>query len=165
MANYVKDCAKNNYRFLFDPAFQISRLDKEILQLGVDRAEIIIGNDYEMSLLKKKINLRGQKKIWITTYGAKGSKIEANNKTIPIPIAKPKVNRDPTGAGDAYRAGFLAGYLKGLPLEVCGRMGALSAVYTVEKFGTQTHRFKLTEFKKRYKNNFKESLSYEVCGA
>jgi len=79
---------------------------------------------------------------------------------ILIPIAKAKKVVDPTGAGDAYRAGFLAGYLKALALPVCGRMGALAAAYTVEKFGTQTHHFTLTQFKKRYKVNFGHELRY-----
>ena len=58
----------------------------------------------------------------------------------------------------AYRAGFLTGYLRGLALDVCGKMGAVAAVYTVEKYGTQTHRFNVKEFSERYKVNFNEKL-------
>lgn len=158
---FIQECSQYHYRYLFDPAFQIPRLSQKSLQLGVSRAEIVVGNDYEIALLKRKVKLNPTK-ILITTLGEKGSLIQKENQQFRIPAAKPKNVKDPTGAGDAYRAGFLAGYLKNLPLEVCGRMGALAAVYTVEKIGTQTHKFSLTEFKKRYKSNFKENLKYEI---
>ena len=91
--------------------------------------------------------------------GAKGSRIQQDKKSWNIPAAKPKKVVDPTGAGDAYRAGFLAGYLNNLPIEVCGRMGSIAAVYTVEKYGTTTHRFTKSEFAVRYKHNFGEGLN------
>lgn len=159
MGNFINQCCRDNYRFLLDPAFQIPRLKQSILQKGVSRAEIVIGNDYEISLLKKRVKLN-RKKIIITTFGDQGSLVEKGKEKFRIPIAKPKKVVDPTGAGDAYRGGFIAGYLKGLPLTVCGRMGALAAVYTVEKHGTQTYHFSLTEFKKRYKTNFGYELRY-----
>lgn len=133
MENYIDECVGKGVNFLFDPAFRLKLTKSQILKSGV---------------------------ILITTYGAKGSLIEKGFEAIKVPSAKPLNNSDPTGAGDAYRAGFLAGYLKKLPLAVCGRMGALTAVYTVEKFGTQTHKFSLTEFKKRYKTNFGYELRY-----
>jgi adenosine kinase len=71
-----------------------------------------------------------------------------------IPPAKPKSVIDPTGAGDAYRAGFLSGFFRDLPLGVCGRLGSLTAAYTVERQGTQTHRFSVKEFKDRFEMNF-----------
>jgi len=61
---------------------------------------------------------------------------------------------DPTGAGDAYRAGFVSGYLRGFPLDVCGQMGSVTAAYTVEKYGTQTHTFTKKEFIARYKEAY-----------
>lgn len=167
MENYINECAAAKCRFLFDPAFQTPRLKLASLKKGVMKAAVLIGNDYEISLLRKRLKLTKSQIlksgiILITTYGAKGSMIEKGFTAIKIPPAKPKSSGDPTGAGDAYRAGFTAGYLKNLPLAVCGRIGALAAVYTVEKFGTQTHKFSLTEFKKRYKSNFKEELNYEI---
>jgi adenosine kinase len=158
MENFIKYCCQKNIKFLLDPAFQIPRIKQKILQQGVNRAEIIIGNDYEIALLAKRVKLNRQK-IIITTLGRHGSRINCKGKSQIIPIARPKSEVNPTGAGDAYRAGFLAGYLKRLPLPVCGRMGALAAVYTVEKFGTQTHHFTLNQFKKRYQENFKQPLS------
>jgi len=124
----------------------------------------VIGNDYEIELLQRKTKLTKKEilennRILITTLGAKGSLIETKKDKFKIPPAKPKNTSDPTGAGDAYRAGFVAGYLKGFELPICGRMGAVTAVYTVEKYGTQTHKFTLKSFKDRYQENFGESLA------
>ena len=92
--------------------------------------------------------------ILITTLGSKGSIIEQRNDAMHIKPAKPKNTTDPTGAGDAFRSGFLAGYLRGFDLQTCGQMGSVAAVYTVEKYGTQTHEYTMTEFTKRYKENY-----------
>jgi len=75
-----------------------------------------------------------------------------------IPSAKPKNTSDPTGAGDAYRAGLIKGLLMGLPYDKIGRLAAVVSVYTVEKYGTQTHHFTWPQILKRYKENFKENL-------
>jgi len=73
---------------------------------------------------------------------------------VHIPPAKVTNTSDPTGAGDAYRGGFLAGYLRGFDLETCGKMGSVGAAYTVEKYGTVTHSFTIDEFSKRYHENY-----------
>jgi adenosine kinase len=164
MVRYLSEAKKSHCRYLFDPAFQIPRLPQEVLKAGILNSKIVIGNDYEIGLLVKYSGLtQGQMvdkgAVLISTAGAKGSFIMTANERLLIPRADAKGNVDPTGAGDAYRAGFLAGFIKNLPLETCGKMGALCAVYTVERFGTQTHHFGLTAFKKRYKQNFKEALN------
>jgi len=163
MGNFVSECIEEVIPFMFDPGMQLPRLSDEILKRGSANAKILIGNDYEISLLKNKLNIRKwnfQKKdqIIITTLGKEGSIIETAEKKISIPPAKPKEVLDPTGAGDAYRGGFLAGYLRKLPFEVCGRMGSLASIYTVEKYGTSTHKYSVAEFCGRYEKNFKEKL-------
>jgi adenosine kinase len=101
----------------------------------------------------------------VITKGEKGSEVYHEGhragvagKKIIIPPARPKAILDPTGAGDAYRAGFIKGLAMGWPLEKCGRLGAVTAVYTVEKYGTQTHRFTWPEVKERYEANYNEKL-------
>ncbi len=163
MVKYLAQARLARCPYLFDPAFQIPRLPQASLKNGILGAKIIIGNDYEIGLLTKYSGLTmGQMvdkgAVLISTAGAKGSIVMTKTERLLIPRAEAKSNVDPTGAGDAYRAGFLAGFVKNFPLEVCGKMGALAAAYTVERFGTQTHHFSLTAFKKRYKQNFKEAL-------
>ena len=112
--------------------------------------------------------------IVITTLGSKGSIVETRKDSIHVRPAKPKNVSDPTGAGAAYRAGFLAGYLRfianhsrsrpgleltGDELLTCGQMGSVAAVYTVEKYGTVTHRYTKDDFIKRYKTNYNILLS------
>lgn len=164
MINYVNQAVSAGTAYLFDPAVQIPRFSKEQLRRGVSHARVVIGNDYEIALLLKISGLTQKEilehSILISTGGAKGSLIITGQEKMLIPIAKAKSVADPTGAGDAYRAGFLAGYLKNLPLPVCGRMGALCAAYSVERYGTQTHHFTLAQFKKRYKLNFGHELRY-----
>ena len=159
MIQYSKECQKKKWDYLFDPAFYIPSLSKNDLLIAVKKAKIIIGNDYEITMLKRKIGphfakASWGKQIWITTLGEKGSVIRRGKEEYRIPAAKPKGIVDPTGAGDAYRAGFVAGYLQGQTLKVCGRMGSVCAAYTVEKYGTQTHKFSLREFRERYETNF-----------
>ena len=97
-------------------------------------------------------------KVIITTLGSKGSILESRNDAVHVGVAKPKNISDPTGAGDAYRSGFIAGYLRNWDLKVCGQMGAVAAAYTVEKYGTVTHMYSKSQFEKRYKENFGTSI-------
>ena len=148
---------------MYDPAFQIGNFTPEELIEGISNAQILIGNDYEIALIEDKLKISHEElivmvPILITTLGSKGSIIEARNDAMHIKPAKPKNTSDPTGAGDAFRAGFVAGYLKGFDLLVCGQMGSVAAVYTVEKYGTQTHEFTKKEFTKRYEENFGTSV-------
>lgn len=161
---YVIECRELGYRYLYDPAFQIDNYTPEELRFAIEGAELLIGNDYEIALIEKKLEisheeliLMGPKAI-ITTLGGKGSIIETRFDAIAVKCAKPKNISDPTGAGDAYRGGFLAGYVRGFDWETCGKIGAVAAVYTVEKYGTVTHHYTKEEFIKRYNENFGTSL-------
>lgn len=163
MAGFVDQCQKQNLRYLYDPAFQIDNFSKQELINGISHAAILIGNDYEIELIEKKTGLAHEDlinlvPILITTLANKGSLVETKSKKYEIPPARPANTSDPTGAGDAYRAGFLAGFLRGFNLKTCGQMGSVAAVYTVEKYGTQTHSYSLEEFCKRYQENFDEKL-------
>ncbi len=162
MKKYVDECINLKIPYMYDPAFQIDMFSKDELRMGVSNAAILIGNDYEIELIVKKLEikkeqLRAMVPLVITTLGEKGARIE-NAKTIQIKSAKPIKVIDPTGAGDAFRAGFIAGYLKNFDLQTCGQMGALAAVYTVEQYGTTTHHFTQSEFQKRYRENYGASL-------
>lgn len=164
MLKFAQEYTQENIPYLFDPGMQLPWFAASDLMSGFKGAKIIIGNDYEMSIIRKKLALvegtkigRGNQVV-ITTLGEEGSIVEYEGKTYKIPRAKPRRASDPTGAGDAYRAGFLAGFMRGLPMEICGRMGSVAAVYTVETFGTTTHNFTLAEFARRFKENFGYNL-------
>lgn len=156
MITYAKECQKKNWDYLFDPAFYTPELLGKDLAMATRGAKIVVGNDYEITMLKRKIgDIKAAGQVWVTTLGEEGSVVRQGKGEWRIPAAKVGVVVDPTGAGDAYRAGFVAGYLQGLALKVCGRMGAVCAAYTVEKYGTQTHKFNRKEFKQRYAANFR----------
>ncbi len=164
MKKYVTECRKQNLRYLYDPAFQTGNFSPEDIRYAIEGAEIVIGNDYEMALIEQKLGVSHEELIMmgpkavVTTLGAKGAIIETRHDAIHVNAAKPNNVSDPTGAGDAFRGGFLAGYLKGYDLQVCGQMGAVAAVYTVEKYGTVTHHYTKEEFIKRYQENYNASI-------
>ncbi len=157
------ECRDLKIPFMIDMGMQLPALTPEEIKKILEGAEVLIGNDYEMDLLKEKSGFNDKDflksvKIILTTLGPKGSQITTGRDNLEIKAAKPKEVVDPTGAGDAFRAGFLAGYLEGMDLKVCAQMGSIAACYTIEKYGTTTHNFTLEEFKKRYKENFGEDL-------
>lgn len=163
MKQYAKECQSLHLSYLYDPAFQIATFTAEELREGIEGAALLIGNDYEISLVEDRLDISHEELLImgptiVTTLGPKGSTIETRKEAIHVKPAKPKNVSDPTGAGDAYRAGFLAGYLRGFDLELCGQMGSVASVYTVETYGTVTHHFTQKEFINRYKENFGHTL-------
>lgn len=166
MVKFSKECQEKKLDFMLDPGMQLPRLESEDLKKMLQGASILIGNDYEISLLCNKIQetsdqLLEKVKILITTLGAKGSIIQTKTEKIEVSAAKPKEVLDPTGAGDAYRAGFIAGFQKGLPLKICGQMGAIASCFCIEKYGTTSHSFTVQEFCERYRDNFGDELKLE----
>jgi len=159
MINFTKECQEKNIPYMLDPGMQLPALDAENLKSMINGATILIGNDYEIALLSSKIQIPISKlienvKILITTLGEKGSTIQTLKKVYAIPPGKPNKVVDPTGAGDAYRAGFLAGYMQDLSLQICGQMGSIASCFAIEKYGTTSHTFSKEEFDSRYKENF-----------
>lgn len=158
----VKQCIELNLQYIFDPGFILTQVSDTELTLGVKHAEYIIGNDYEITMISKRVNgFTGitKNKTVITTLAEKGAVIQQNGEKYKIPAAKPKKVVDPTGAGDTWRAGFLTGLERNFDIQTCGQMGAVASSYAVENYGTQEHRFTLKEFKTRYRNNYKTLLN------
>ncbi|MES2014771.1 MAG: carbohydrate kinase family protein [Patescibacteria group bacterium] len=156
-------CRKRGIPFMFDPGQQIITLSGDDLKNGIEGSKVCIVNDYELAMVTKKTGwdteeIAKHTEILVTTLGANGSEIRKDGMIIKAPPGKPKNVSDPTGAGDAYRAGFTHGLLKGWPLETIGKFAGLVACYTVELKGTQTHIFNRISLGARYKENFKESL-------
>lgn len=154
---------RNYIPFIFDPGQQIPVLSAEDLKNGIDGSAIFISNDYEAALVEKKTgwsetDMLAHTGMVITTLGEKGSRIITKEGTIDIPAARPEMVLDPTGAGDAYRAGFIYAFLREWPLATCGKFAGLVACYVVESKGTQTHSFTPEDLAARYKKNFNEDL-------
>lgn len=154
---------ENKIPYIFDPGQQVTSLNNEQLKQSISGSKVLVGNDYEIKLIQKKTKwsldeIKKQTEILIITLGEKGSKIYHKGKEYIIPIAEPNNTSDPTGAGDAYRAGLIKGLTEKWPMEKIGKFAGLISVYTVEKYGTQTHEFTWSELVKRYRQNFKEKL-------
>ncbi|PIR83243.1 carbohydrate kinase family protein [Candidatus Kaiserbacteria bacterium CG10_big_fil_rev_8_21_14_0_10_56_12] len=141
--------------FFYDPWQRIPTLSREQLIDGITGAEAVFVNDYEMKLIEERTGLDEKTLLekteaLVITLGAEGSRIITHEGAKEVAPAVVADAIDPTGAGDAYRAGFLKGRLASLSLEACGKLGGVSAAYAVEKYGTQNHTFTLDEFRLRY---------------
>ncbi len=160
----AKQAQSLNIPYMLDIGMQLPSLNPDDLGSIIKGSAILIGNDYEIALLKEKASLSeaqllNQVKILITTLGEKGSIIQTKDQTIEISAAKPEEVLDPTGAGDAYRSGFLAGYQRNFDLKTCGQMGSTASCYAIEKYGTTSHKFSVSEFCERYEQNFGEKIT------
>jgi adenosine kinase len=159
MICYVRECQELGIPYIYDPSQQIIRLSAEDLIEGTRDARMLIVNDYEFEMLLHKTGLsfdqvREMTDVLIITKGEHGSTIHADNRTIEIPAAVPCRLIEPTGVGDAYRAGIIKGLMRGYSWETTGRVAALAATYTLEEYGTQNHAYTLEEFVARYREHF-----------
>lgn len=165
MRRQVQECKDFGLRLCYDIGQQVSNLPGEEMAEGVDAAEILIVNDYEMTVLARKTgksidDIKARTPIVITTLGKEGSIIDGKTVAEPIKvgIVEPTKVADPTGAGDAFRSGFLYGLARSWPLKACAQLGAVCGTYAVETVGTQSHHFTPTEITARYESSFHESL-------
>ncbi len=169
MDKYAVECKTLGIPYIYDPGQQVVRVGADSLCLGLEGADILILNDYEFELLKTRTGLTDAqiraavKQAVIITRGADGSEIWSDRR-VTVPVVPPQQIADPTGVGDAYRAGLLKGLALGLPWEVCGRIGALAATYTLECVGPQSQHYTLAEFKTRYQEHFGEDTFTEKIG-
>ena len=159
MKRLVNECRDRGLRFVFDPAHQLPMMSAGDVTDSASGAWIVIGNDYELELIQQRTErdvhgLLELAQIVVTTFGRYGSRIATREKTIEIPAATPVREADPTGAGDAYRAGLVAGLLRGLDLELAGRVASLAATYAVEQVGTIEHGYDHVAFSNRYQEAF-----------
>ena len=162
MVKYVDECHELSIPYIYDPSQQIIRLDGADLTAGITGAKALITNEYELEMIKNKTGLSESRikelaETLVVTLGEEGSVIYADGQEIRIPIAPPREVADPTGVGDAYRAGFIVGLLRGYSWETIGRMGSLAATYVLENPGTQSHRYSVDEFIARYRQVFGDS--------
>lgn len=163
MNRQAAECSEYKLRLVYDPGQQVSDPATD-LKAGIEAAEILLVNDYELSVLCQKVgtspeDLKAKLPLVITTYGKNGSIIDGTSVDAPISvgIANPESVVDPTGAGDGYRAGFLYGYSRQWDVRQSGQLGAVVASFIVERHGTQ-QRFSKQDIINRYRDNFKGEI-------
>jgi adenosine kinase len=157
----VKQCTEQNISYMFDPGFILTEITDDDLKLGIINAKFIVGNDYEINLMQKRIKdfeKIVRNKTVIKTLGENGVEIKNGNELFRINSPKAKKVVSTTGAGDAWRGGFLTGLAKKFDLETCAKMGCVAASFVVEHFGTQEHFYTIDEFLARYRQTYNSLL-------
>ena len=159
MTQYVRECKALGIRYIYDPSQQIVRLSDDELREGIDGSAITITNDYEFEMLRSRLHMEEAAfvkcaEVLIITRGAEGSTILTREQRFVVPAVTTARPIDPTGVGDAYRAGLIRGLALGLPWETIGRMAGLAATYVLENHGPQNHQYTREEFVQRYRTHF-----------
>ncbi len=156
MLNLAYECRQRDIRFVADPSQQIARFDRDQLNTFIADAFMLIVNAYEAEAICQKTNrtvddLREEFDLLVITQGERGTHIYDRGRLINVPTFPPRVIKDPTGAGDAFRGGFLRGLAASWPLEFSGQVGNLCATLALEHVGTQNHRFSPQTFIERFR--------------
>jgi len=152
---------ENKIPYIYDPSLQLPVLSKEDLLDGINGAFIVTSNEYELDLIchktEKTIAQIEAKTQWlITTLGKKGTKIRGKEQ-YDIAAVNPTQVVDPTGAGDAQRAGLIKGIIMGLNINEAALLASTCASFALEKNGTQEHFFTKDAFNTRHKLAFPDS--------
>ncbi len=148
---------------MFDPGQVTPEFSLEMLLEIIPKSYITIGNEYEISMILKKMNytldqLLNLNPNIIITKGNKGADCYYQGEKYEIPSCTPNSVEDPTGAGDGFRAGLLFGLAKNLPFEISCRLGSVVGSFVVESPGPQSQKFTLKSIKERYTENFLDNL-------
>ncbi len=159
MVQHAEQFAAAGIPFVFDPGQGMPMFDGDTLRRMVALADWVVVNDYEASLLQERTglgpeDLAAQLRAYIVTRGGEGSVIHTEAGAIHIPAVPAERLADPTGCGDAYRAGLLYGLRRGLDWETTGRIAALMGAIKIAHHGTQNHRFEREAFFATFQRHF-----------
>lgn len=163
MIEHARDLHAAGIPFIFDPGQGMPMFSGDELADFIDKATYIALNDYESQMLQDKTGLElktiaNRVDALIITKGAQGSQIYTNDESIDIAPAKAQSTQDPTGCGDAYRAGLLFGLMNELDWQTTGRLAGLLGAIKISHLGTQNHRFDIQEIERLYQQNYNEPL-------
>jgi adenosine kinase len=163
MIQHATEFSEAGIDFIFDPGQGMPMFSGDELLNFMEQATWAVFNDYESELMQKQTGLSlaelaDKVETLVVTRGGKGSQIYTQGKMIEIPAATAKTLNDPTGCGDAYRAGLMFGIMNGYDWEETGRIGSLMGAIKIEHHGTQNHNFTMEAFKIRYKKSFGSPL-------
>ena len=171
MVRHAQECRQRGLTFAADPSQQLARME------GVDAAKLVDGaafwfsNDYELGLLLSKTGwteaeLLAKVGHRVTTLGSKGVEIvAADGSRLHVPVVREFAKVDPTGVGDAFRAGFVSGQYRGLDFERSAQLGSLMATLVLETIGTQEYTFDPSTALARLADNYGETAAVEIAGA
>jgi adenosine kinase len=160
MVKYAAECQELGFPYLYDPSQQIVRLSGEELIAGLAESNLLVVNEYEFEMLQEKTGLTdaqiqaAPRSACVVTQGAEGSRIWSQDVVYRIPAVTPRCASDPTGVGDAYRAGLVKGLALGLSWDLAGRIGSIAAAYALEQPGPQSHRYSPDDFLSRFQAHF-----------
>ena len=163
MLDHARQFHEAGIPFIFDPGQGLPMFNGDELGRFVQQADYLACNDYEAQLLQERTGqtldgLAKQVRALIVTLGAKGSQIYADGQVHEIPPAQPADVVDPTGCGDAYRAGLMFGMLQGMDWPTAGRLAGLLGALKIAQQGGQNHRFDDAEIAQRFKAEYGYSL-------
>jgi adenosine kinase len=167
MTQLVDECIERGIPYMYDPSQQLPRLEPEVLRRGVENAHALTVNEYEWNLLSRKIGMTQDEvlehvQVLARTLGKDGAEIFADGGHFAIPVYPTELITDPTGVGDAFRAGLLCGMANSWTWDVTGRVGSLCAAYALERIGTQSHRYDPEGFIARYRQVFDDNGQLDV---
>jgi adenosine kinase len=163
MLQNADEFAERGVPFIFDPGQAMPLFSGDEFRSFIDKAQYVTVNDYESQLLQRntgwsEAQIAERVKAYIVTRGPKGSIIHTGKETIEIPPAHERRVSDPTGCGDAYRAGLIYGLMREMDLSTVGRMASLMGALKVEHPGTQNQRFTYEEFADQFRQQFGYAL-------
>jgi len=169
MLRHTDECRQRGYRFIADPSQQLAFSGGDLIRKLVDGAALLFTNEYESHVLEQKTGWSADEVLarvgtQVTTLGADGVRISRQGQEpIVLPAAKNVTAVEPTGVGDAFRAGFLAALAWELPLERAAQVGCVLAAYVVETVGTQEYSFTGEEFVARLRESYGDDAADQVA--
>ena len=169
MLRHSEVCRQQAIPFAADPSQQMARMTGEEIKLLIDGASYLFLNEYELALAMQKTGWTDREilervKYRVVTLGSMGAKVEsAAGEFVQVACPQEKSKSDPTGVGDSFRSGFIAGLAWGLSHERCAQLGALIATYVIETLGTQEYRFTPAEFVARFAEAYGQTAADEIA--
>jgi adenosine kinase len=167
MMKFPAECRELGIKYLYDPSQQVLRLEGDELARDMEGAYFLFCNDYEFGLISKKTGwnldqILEHVQVLVITRGKDGADLYMGGDSVHIPTVPEDEIVDPTGVGDAFRGGFLAGYSHGFDWKLCGEIGSLAAVYCLEQRGPQSHAYTREEFVARFRRHFDDGGKLDV---
>lgn len=168
MLRHTDECRYRNYRFAADPSQQLARMEGPEIRRLIVGADLLFTNQYEAALIEQKtgwspVEVLSKVGIRVTTLGPNGVRVEQRDgDRVDVSVPPERSRADPTGVGDAFRAGFLAGHAWGLSLQRSAEMGAMLATLVVETVGTQEYDLDEGRFLTRFTDYYGARAAAEV---